>query len=323
MLLNLSKFNLKPIQSLDTYINEAFNTSKKDNRIFFLSSLYSEPNLSLMLKYRKCINMVREHDTELISNIKQLNIFKTGDVIYANHMENIIYEMSPDKQYIFKPILYARSVGKFITDKETLTEMYLLATQKRHVTDVLSTNKEKKKWLTDNQSVWLKDTPECNEFFIKHYNLSLGAYRNDDEKYIVRKRLTMSGQVYLQEVVDFTHEFRILCFKGTKGKDFVVEYREGYGPNDNRERTHVVSRLKKYIGKKYEKIILDKAEEFVNATEHMAISLDIYFNTKNNDFGMFEYSTQFGIVYPKDILRKISKQFNKAFDLEIKKLTKV
>lgn len=314
-LLDLSRFNIKNIDKYENIKNnECLVSSKPDNDIYYLSQPATKGTYIYLLDSLKCINMVRDYDSELARKAIDLNIFKFNHVIFGNRTEDIIYNMDPDKKYIFKPMLYARSVGKFITDKTMFVDMYGLASRKVLIKSLIN--------IPDNDR-YLDDKKEDNELFIKHFNLSLGDYRDDNEKYIVRSRLSSDTHFYMQEVVDFTHEFRILCFKGTKGKDFVVEYREGYGPLDNRMRKHVVSRLSKYMSKKLEKTILNKAEEFVNKIRHIAVSLDIYYDDKTKEYGMFEYSTQFGIDYDKKIISKIKKQYNKAFNLEIEKLTKV
>jgi len=287
--------NVKMISSLDDndngirrlgYFGAKFNPKTIEEIILFkeISGSY----LDILPDYVEMLRRLKKH----------FNIPKT---YVAHDIHHYLNSMDEKKKYIIKIKNQARGVGKHFVTKDEFRQMlfetaYMDSEQHRD-----------------------------HEAFIKKYKVDTGLTRSETEKRVLYKAIkALSGEcLVMQEETMFTHEFRILMFKNVMKNNkplLIVEKRKGYRPGSEEERKHEVIDFDRFILEEFKSETLltdiyEKLIEFNKDMPHCAVSLDLWINgdeiTKDHIYnpkcwGMFEYSNEFGIDYPSNILSQIT-----------------
>jgi len=316
---HVAQYNLISIPGIDiVYSNEdpyfTFNNKINDdddiylltgiNSNYVVNSGISNMRINNIMSYKKVIPMLRVKDTDKIMMSKYHDIIDTPTTYFSNNFKTTVNMLENDKEYIVKVTEQARSIGKHVfKDKYEIMHYLNVINGETEICDI--------------------DDISSNKFYDvvnEYFNINVGRIYTDDEKYLLHKQV-IQNRVVVQEVVEFSHEFRILYFKGTESSEFVVENRIGYSPSSEEERKHEVVDLSDIIPEQTAKLIKEKCKLFGDSLSYVMLSLDIYYNEKDDTFGMFEYSQQFGVDYEKDIIEKISKQMSNAVYNEIKCFT--
>lgn len=237
------------------------------------------------------IDTVRPHDLEMLYNISNLNI-NTPKWIHSSNCMDYVRELSNNKNYMLKVFNQARSMGKLRLTYEEITKLIYI--NRDYPLDGSNTIKE-----------------ETVLRFNSDYNVDVGKTNHYHEE-----RVTLVGisenSYYLQELVDIKEEYRVVYIKGMDTKDLVIEHRHGYSPNSSEERTHkVVDNSELSHG------ILGRLILFAEQLGKFTLSFDVYIDNDDN-WGLLEYSTQYGVEYPIDTIEHLKKFYNKAL-LEITK----
>jgi len=203
------------------------------------------------------IDMTREHDLDMLESVVRAGI-ATPHYMYVNNAWKLFRNMQYGKEYMLKSFDSARSVGQVKCTKESIHEI-----------------------LDDA----LHMTP--SDFNDKH-NIDVRTARDDSERYYLHTQIK-SHNVYVSEVVDFSHEYRVLYFEGTQSNDFIVKERFGYQVgSDIARKNHVVD------SSAIDAEILFKIKEFGDNHPSPMLSFDVYI-LPDGGWGVFEYSTQFAL----------------------------
>ena len=240
------------------------------------------------VEFQYYIDLKRESEIKLHMKLKSLSNIKVPDIMFSNTDAALYRHMDINKNYMLKTLWQARSLGKAVVNLELMLRISEDLTY---------------------------DDFDCEKFNRK-YKLDLGETRDNTEKCILFNSLK-NYNYYLQDLVEFDKEYRVLYFTGSDIYDYVVEEREGYSVLDNRERKHSVITAK-YIPE----FILNSIKDFGDKSGCPALSFDIAYNKELNTWYVFEYSVQFGIQYDTDTLNKIKKQFTKAMILKYDEVKK-
>ena len=126
----------------------------------------------------------------------------------------------------------------------------------------------------------------------------------------------MEKSLYLSEIVDYECEFRVLYFQGADSKNCIIKSRTNYGIQAsekavNEEIDHTTANNMGLT-----ESILEELYDFGDSTEFPMLSFDVYVD-KDGNYGLFEYSTQFGIYYSNHALKQIRKDMTKAMEIAI------
>lgn len=275
MLINRKKYNVFK-EKKDLIIGSNY---KDDDNIY----INMERN-SLLSHMNNVINMVREHDIDMLKKLKLFNI-NVPEYIYCGNFNDYLSLMKDNKNYMLKSFDSARSLGQMVVTRETIFEAY---------TDMCGL-----KW----------------EEFNEKYKIDTRTAYNDIERSFCHSALA-NGKFYLSEEQKFDKEYRFLYFDGIKAEDMIIEERYGYKVNSDEERSHKVIDINddKFLCEIGQKLI-----EFGICHTSPMLSFDVW--VTGDEWGLFEYSTQFGCLYT-GYNKKLFLQFNKALELNIKNLKK-
>ena len=260
------------------------------NQIIILTELnfdnmYKERVISLLSDNNTIIDLRRPHDSIMLRNIMRTDIFKHRHIIDDVTMLGYTSRMR-DHKYILKVRHQARGIGKAVVTRTDLISMQLDAHN---------------------------DIP-ASEFNDK-YNIDNRAATDVKEREKVYNAIK-SCDFYLEELVEFMVEFRVIYVEGVPACDYIVEQRYNYSPLSNLDKTRDTVSKFNIDNLPYYNNMLAKAKLFGDEIGLMSISLDLYI-TKCGEIGIFEYSTEFGIDYPDDVLGKLSAQYSKSLKLAI------
>ena len=285
-----------------------------NNKPFVL--LFNVDNNMLQSTYKHLFNIIditRQHDLIELNSLIQLDIFKVPKYYYSATLKHLIpLILNIDTPLIFKSFNQARSMGKHIVNNGY--DAIKLLKQARSILPLQN-------GIYKNQ--YLCNLKNANEIFNKVFDVDYGDIRDNYEKDILYRSVSnVNLEFILQEIVEFTTEYRILYMYGVSESEYIIEQREGYQPHSKEKRTHKIILYEEFIQINNGSEILVKTKELGNKLGYPAISLDIYYNANsaNYKYGIFEYSTQFGIDYDKDILIKLSQQYTHAILLKIGEL---
>jgi len=220
------------------------------------------------------INIIREHDMKVMYDIEEFGIKIPKWYYNVNGVWEYLSFVIKHKECYLKAFNQARSMGKMI------------------VTPTIINN------IVNSKSS--KDYKEFN----KRYNVDPSNIVNNSEEEIMYTGIR-TNNCYIMEKVDVAKEYRVLYFKGMEIEDIVVKERFGLAPNSKETRKNIVIDTNTI-----NKDILIKLKEFSEWLNKPMLSFDVYIDKKGN-WGLFEYSTQFGMLHPEDVLKKLSYYFNK------------
>jgi len=334
LLINIPNVMIKRINGTKALLADSLITNsnhKKTKKDFLLYTglcdnfIYDGTHLQLAMlqKNFKVINTIRMHDivnltllSDVLVRIKEKRITNVHIPNWYYNTENIrdVFTSLPsDKPLYIKALNQARSVGKHrIKNKFVLMEMFSIIDGNTQI------NKhENYDLLPDGlKSKNTKDGELTADIFNILFGIDTRTAKNGGEVEMIYNSL-LNNNYYIQEAVSncpkTSLEFRILYFRGTEPKDYVVEERFGYSPNSSVERVHTV------INKEHPLF-----KEIINISKHVgdsinlpAISLDLHYDKTTQQYSIFEYSVQFGVSYKAKVLKKISKQYSKAIALEM------
>lgn len=238
------------------------------------------------------LDMTRISDLHMLKKLRSYGI-RTPDYYYYSNVLKYINIMKPDKKYLLKSDYSARSTGQLFVKSDMMNSLY---------NDFHELSKE-----------------EFNNKYIK----DIGKTHNEDEKY--KLHISISNKsCYLQEIVEFSDEYRILLFDNSNNKpNFIIEYREGYQIESEKERLHSVIYTSEDTNSKYSKMfskIIQKLYEIMHLENVPFIAVDVYVhefvnenNKKDYTWGVFEYGYEFGISYPLHG-ELLTKYYNKAME---------
>jgi len=222
------------------------------------------------------VDITREHNISMLKQITRFGINTPRWYLSSVGIDAYYNRLDWDKQYMYKAFNQARSVGKKIVDIETLKNMY---------------------YDTDLETV---------EFNAK-YNIDTTTTRSGAEEDIFKNSLR-TNNYYLSEVIDVKHEYRVLWVETmTDVTDLVVKERHGCAPNSDVERTSELiapGNINPGVPVKTNLAILKKLMRFASSLGKLTISMDLYVD-KDGNYGLFEYSTEYGIEYDKETLKKL------------------
>ena len=231
------------------------------------------------------INMRRDHDIEMLNNIKQYNM-KTPEFIFCNNRNDYYREMKSNINYMLKPFRTARSVGQVLVTKESIIQMMI-----------------------DAQNM-LFDT------FNKKYDIDESTCRNDGERATTLNSIK-SCDFYLSEELKFDIEFRVLYMRDVPIDEWIVCKRTGYKANTEEPRhSELVTNSKDF---NHDHHILDKIYDLGQNHPSPMLSFDIAFY-KGNPY-IFEYSSEFG-TEKTGKKSEIERQVNIALGGEIQRLVR-
>ena len=226
-----------------------------------------------------CYNNIVFTEYHDLIQINMLNRFgiNTPKTYFSKYYGSYINILEDDVRYIIKPFGAANSGGKVIVDKKTLFDM----SSKIYEDDELL---EK---FNINDKIW---DPEDR-------GLLNSALKND--------------AYYIQEVVDFEVEYRVIYIKGMGLNDIVVEKRDNYLTED----------AKHYVVNTYS-IDVNIRKTLKNfATKHnlLATGFDVYVNS-DGSWGVFEFSPGYGLNYYYKEYVKLRNYFNNMLENEIERI---
>jgi len=245
----------------------------------------------------------RRYDTDkLLRDIYQKSNFKLPKTYVSNDTDNLIRILDMDKMYYIKVKNTARQIGKLKCSGYEFLNILELVNKQITIEEF-------------NPKLKIKGYLEDEKTFNKILNINVGNVRSENEKYALYRALSYgASKYYIQEAINFDYEYRLVMFK-TGG--FILEKREGYEYDAVVPKKHYVisfNELKREIGSKLANEIIDKAKEFINNLNLPTISLDVWVDLKNKKIGLFEWSTEYGLKYPKSTLKYLSKELTKSVE---------
>ena len=238
------------------------------------------------------INLRREHDLQYLARITNYG-YKVPPYIYlSNKLLYYTGYLDTNKKYLIKSFYQARTIGQLKVTAEDLNKLDVDA---------------------HNDALSIEDFNNTHNTVFKN-NFST------KEKKILRNSIT-TGSFYISEIINFTNEFRVLYFLGSNSSKAIVKLRENYGVLNkdkavNREITHSEAADLGLTDK-----IFKELYALGDKLGFCMLSFDIYVK-EDGSWGLFEYSTQFGIYYSNKTLAKIKKDMTKAMLLAIKQANK-
>jgi len=262
-----------------TYGKENFviDSTKEDDNIYvktYRSSWCSSK--------KNVIDMTREHDLDMLKNIKDFGI-NVPNYLYCNNTQQYYRHMKDSQAYILKSFGSARTIGQMFVTKENIQEI-----------------------LSDSCDL------DCEEFN-KKYDIDLSTCKSKSSKEKLHESIR-NGNFYLSEKQLFNSEYRIIYCENTEYCDFIIEQRFGYQIHSEEKRKHkVINGSCLYNNFDFLKTL----QKFGDSHFSPVLSFDVWITEK--EWGVFEYSTEFGTIYT-DHNKKLENQINRVFDQRIIKL---
>jgi len=225
----------------------------------------------------------------------ELGIFKIPRTFFSNNYLMLASMLEPDKEYYVKGNYSARSMAKYKGKRDDIIKML----------EIVS-NAPIEAIIPDSEYKGVISTyPNEGDIFNKIFDIDVGYIRNEKERYMLYSRLK-SREFHIQEAIDVKHEFRILA---TYNGNVYIEKREGYGYKSKEKRKHTPISIKEFegiVGKNKARSIIKESKLFVKKLKYPIISMDVWID-KNDDYGIFEWSSEFGLEYPDDIIKDLEK----------------
>lgn len=231
-----------------------------------------------MLSHRDCDIKLGTIRKGKYGEMKELEDFGINVPEYHYHKDlSMLYTVTTKKkEWILKNIFGAKSRGQIPVDREIFF-----------------------KFLYNINS--LTDAEMCYNYFDNDSD-------RKEHKRLINDMKSMTG--LLVKKIKFKAEYRILLFNSKRDiKDIIIEKRTGYKIWENKNRVHEVIKYKDC--KDITKSMIDKLYAFMKDKDAPAMSFDVYVQ-KNGEWGCFEYSTQFGILYDADVLDQIVTDYTNA-----------
>ena len=283
--------------SEDTFV---FFSSPFDSHYFELDKLKDKKNVFLFL---------REDDVKMLKKIEGISKTLRLPKIVAEGVDPGMFAgMDRTNSYIIKAKWQARGMGKHIVkDKFDLLRIFDVVLNGVKVSSLYPEFPEYNKPLDEYNEA------ERVRIFNIINNVDVGRVRLDDPDEVTRLyRALKKNSVQIQEVIKFDNEYRVLYFNGTSIDDTLVWKRTGYKPGDNTKSKNELVSLKKEVGAGKAKTILREINRIGDSLGIPGLSFDLWTNS-DGEFGIFEYSVQFGLAQPPEIVRIVSKQYTDAF----------
>lgn len=272
--------------------------SKKYNIVSFKDINYIDDSMGKLLYFKtldnsiddtpqlqwyesKVIDMCRVHDLIMMNQIKEANINIPKWYWFRDGLERHLGNIDKDKYYILKVFNQARSMGKMIVNYDMLSKMHYGPQYENY------------------------------EDFNKEFNIDVGDINNDDEKAITLNCIK-NNSFYISELANITKEYRIVYIETMGAGDLVIEERKGYCPNSKEDRKHTVIDTNKF-----RKDIRKKLLSFAKNLNKVTLSFDVYI-TPDNEWGLLEYSTQFGMAYEPKIIKHMGTFYNQFLENHFK-----
>lgn len=274
-----------PHQHLLLIDSSKFEISKYKDSLVFDSSemddtLYIQTIRRVIAEDPRCnlglsntIDMIREHDLVMMQQIKVAGFNIPNWYYNTDSLIGYIQQLDWDKKYMLKCFNQARSMGKKVVDIMLLKKM--------------STAK-------------VKDYIEFNQQF----DIDVGCINEETEQAITYNRI-IANQYYLMDFIDIDKEYRVVYIEGMQDYDLVIEERFGYGPNSEHDRKHI--QCDHCLPKTFKKKLIN----FCKKLGKFTMSIDVYVDHDGN-YGLLEYSTQYGIEYDKETLMHMKSFYNAA-----------
>lgn len=239
-----------------------------------------------------------EHKTKspMLLNLLSAGLPVPNFILFCANIPNrILLAMDKTKRYMVKPEYGARSIGMAIVTYSELVDMLM---------DIQMFKIDKAKFNTK-------------------YDVKTGNLCDKDENEVYKLYNALEDSMFhLQEVVDFTEEYRVIYTYGSHVSDWVIEKRYGYRCDSTVDRHHTVvsndgwSVLPQHV--------LERLKEFGDKSRAPWLSFDIYVTkrsvtspSQDIEWGVFEYDTMFGIQYPQNTHLKLEKMMSDGLEHRI------
>jgi len=230
-----------------------------------------------------------------IKKTLELGIFKIPRTFFSNNYLMLVNMLEPDKEYYVKGNYTARSMAKYKGKRDDIIKMIEIVN-----------NAPIEKVMPDSEyKGMLHMHPNEGDVFNKIFDIDVGNVRDEKEKYMLYSRLK-SREFHIQEAIDVKYEFRVLV---TYNGNVYIEKREGYGYKSKEERKHTPISIKEFegiVGKNKTRMIIEDSKSFIKKLKYPIISIDVWID-EDDDYGIFEWSSEFGLEYPDDIIKDLEK----------------
>jgi len=289
----LGKYRLVYVDDVDN-IGVMFDSGDKLTKLI-TSFTAMDDTYRATKEYYKNYDWSRLPDILAIKKVMELGIFKIPRTFFSNSYLMLANMLEPDKEYYVKGNYVARGIGKFKGKRDDIIKMFKIVNN-MPIEMVIPDSKYRGK---------ISTYPNEGDVFNKIFNIDPGNVRDEKERYMLYSKLK-NQESHIQEAIDVKYEFRILA---TYNGNVYVEKREGYGYKSKEKRKHTLISLKVFegiVGKNKARSVIEKSKLFVKELKYPIISIDVWID-KNDDYGVFEWSTEFGLEYPDDIIKDLEK----------------
>jgi len=235
-------------------------------------------------------------------------ILKLPKIVTDGYNPGIFAGMDRETKYIIKAKWQARGMGKHIVkDKFDLLRIIDVVLNRVKVSSLYPEYPEYNKPLREYGEL------EQARIFNEINNIDVGRVNAGNPDELVRLyRAIRTDTLQIQEVIDYDNEYRVLYFKGTPIEDMLVWKRTGYKPGDKTKSKNELISLKEEVGVSKAKVILKEIKRIGDSLGIPGLSFDLWTNS-DGEFGIFEYSIQFGLAQPPEIVKIVSEQYTNAF----------